>query len=116
MTAPTWRDLFGADAQKRLAIDRRGTGAVMVAHVLATASPERAEQLLADKYEPAFANDPKTLKLVRELVNRKRAEAGVADAVERLVSRGEHLQVRARRLPRSGAFRLSGIWGGRRWR
>lgn len=105
--------------ERRLDILCRGTGAQMLSYVLAEATPERCKELLT-RLEEAYAEDSETLGLIRELVNRRQGDfpdLGALDAaVARLRRRGEVLEERAYRRPRTGAFRLKGLWGGRRWR
>jgi hypothetical protein len=116
MTGETWRQLFGDEAEHRLETLRRGTGAVMVAHLLANYSPDEAERYLVTKLEDGYVADAKTLAIIHEIVARKRSGADIADAVDKLMRRGEKLVERAHR-PRSGATgALRLLMGGRRWR
>jgi CHASE3 domain sensor protein len=93
----------------------RGTGAQLLSCLLEAATPAEAAELLR-RAEQAFCDDPKTLKLVRDIVNAKQVGALWADAVEKLRRRGEQLEARAHRDPRVRARRLRLLPGGRRWR
>jgi len=94
----------------------RGTAAGMLAYMLEAATPTECEEILR-RAEQAFCDDPRTLALIRRVVDAKRVGALWADAVEKLRRRGAQLEARAHRDPRVLArrrFRL--LPGGRRWR
>jgi hypothetical protein len=115
MTGPTWRELYGSDAERRLVIHQHATAVEMWAERLAVANAEEAEAMLP-RVVGAFESDAKTLALARAVIDRKRTGAAWSDAVDHLRRRGEKLEQRARRPRSSATCVLVGIWGGRRWR